>query len=66
MTANIRVLASTISVGDAYVKVNSVDIPIEIKSPTEEEFLSTKAVRQALENKIILLSRGVLRKQNVS
>lgn len=36
-------------------KVNS--IPIEIKSPTEEQHISIKAVRQALENKIILLSR---------
>jgi len=32
-------------------------IPIEIKSPTETEKVSIKAVRQALENKIILLSR---------
>lgn len=32
-------------------------IPIEVKSPTEELMLSTKSVRQALENKIILLSR---------
>lgn len=40
-----------IAVDDAY------SIPIEIKSPTEELFISVKAVRQALENKIILLSR---------
>lgn len=32
-------------------------IPIEIKSPTEEIHLSLKAVRQALENKVVLLSR---------
>lgn len=32
-------------------------IPIEIKSPGEELFISVKGVRQALENKIILLSR---------
>ena len=32
-------------------------IPIEIKSPGEEEFISVKAVRQAVENRIILLSR---------
>ena len=32
-------------------------IPIEIKSPTEEQYISLKAIRQALENKIILLSR---------
>lgn len=40
-----------IAVDDAY------SIPIEIKSPTEEQFISVKAVRQALENKIVLLSR---------
>lgn len=40
-----------IAVDDAYT------IPIEIKSPTEEEYISVKAVRQALENKVILLSR---------
>lgn len=40
-----------IAVDDAY------SIPIEIKSPTEELFISVKAVRQALENKIVLLSR---------
>jgi squalene cyclase len=32
-------------------------LPIEIKSPTEELNISVKAVRQALENKVILLSR---------
>ena len=35
-------------------------VPIEIKSPSEEHFLSTKAVRQAIENKVILLARGGL------
>lgn len=30
---------------------------VEIKSPTEEMHISVKAIRQALENKIILLSR---------
>jgi hypothetical protein len=43
---------------DACVWVGQEFIPIEIKSPTEEFYLSTKAVRQALENKIVLLSRG--------
>ena len=33
-------------------------LPIEIKSPAEETALSTKALRQAVENKIILLARG--------
>lgn len=32
-------------------------IPVEVKSPTEEEMLSVKAIRQALENKILLLAR---------
>jgi hypothetical protein len=46
---------------DACVWLNAVAVPIEIKSPTEEAFLSTKAIRQALENKIILLARGGLK-----
>ena len=33
-------------------------IPIEIKSPAEIKYINTKSIRQALENKIILLSRG--------
>lgn len=45
---------------DAYVVVDGYALPVEIKSPTEEVMLSTKAVRQALENKVILLSRGGL------
>lgn len=45
---------------DAYVLVGGYALPVEIKSPTEEVMLSTKAVRQALENKVILLSRGGL------
>ena len=45
---------------DACVWLGSIAVPIEIKSPTEEAFLSTKAIRQALENKIILLARGGL------
>ena len=43
---------------DAIIDDDKKSIPIEIKSPTEEEFISVKAVRQALENKVILLSRG--------
>ena len=42
---------------DAIIEDSERSIPIEIKSPTEEEHLSIKAIRQALENKIILLSR---------
>lgn len=43
---------------DAFIRIGGDAIPIEIKSPTEEEFLSTKAVRQAVENKVVLLARG--------
>ena len=43
---------------DAWVYFEGDIVPIESKSPTEELSLSTKAVRQALENKIILLSRN--------
>ena len=42
---------------DAWVNLDETVAPIEIKSPTEEAFLSTKAIRQALENKVVLLSR---------
>jgi hypothetical protein len=42
---------------DAIIIHPQYSIPIEIKSPSEEEFISVKAVRQALENKIVLLSR---------
>jgi hypothetical protein len=45
---------------DACLWIGNHAVPVEIKSPTEELFLSTKAVRQALENKIILLARGGL------
>jgi hypothetical protein len=46
---------------DAAVWLDEVAVPIEIKSPTEEAFLSTKAIRQALENKVVLLARGGLK-----
>lgn len=42
---------------DAIIVAPEESIPIEIKSPTEEQHLSLKAIRQALENKVILLSR---------
>lgn len=48
---------------DACVWAGEYALPIEIKSPTEEIMLSTKAVRQAMENKVILLSRGGLETQ---
>ena len=43
---------------DAIIVDSEESIPIEIKSPTEEQHLSLKAIRRALENKVILLSRG--------
>jgi len=46
---------------DACVWVQGYALPVEIKSPTEEIVLATKAVRQALENKVVLLSRGGLK-----
>lgn len=42
---------------DAIIVHSNQSVPIEIKSPTEEQHLSMKAIRQALENKVILLSR---------
>lgn len=42
---------------DAIIIDASRSIPIEIKSPGEGQNISVKAVRQALENKVILLSR---------
>lgn len=42
---------------DALIVDEIESIPIEIKSPMETEFINVKSIRQALENKIILLSR---------
>jgi len=42
---------------DAFIFDPHYSIPIEIKSPGEELFISVKAIRQALENKIILTAR---------
>jgi hypothetical protein len=44
---------------DVIIPDQKFSIPVEVKSPTEELMLSVKAVRQALENKIVLLSRYV-------
>jgi len=44
---------------DAFIYDSKCSVPIEIKSPSEEQFISVKAVRQALENKIVLLSRKI-------
>jgi hypothetical protein len=42
---------------DVMIPDDNYSIPVEVKSPTEEEMLSVKAIRQALENKILLLAR---------
>lgn len=42
---------------DAIIEDKQYSIPVEIKSPSEEENISVKAIRQACENKIVLLSR---------
>lgn len=43
---------------DALITTETRNVPIEIKSPRESKVLTMKAVRQALENKIVLLSRA--------
>ena len=42
---------------DATIVDKKRTIPIEIKSPGETEYVNMKSIRQALENKVILLSR---------
>lgn len=42
---------------DVMIPDDKYSIPVEVKSPTEEEMLSVKAIRQATENKILLLAR---------
>lgn len=42
---------------DVMIPDDENSIPVEVKSPTEEVMLSAKAIRQALENKILLLAR---------
>lgn len=42
---------------DAMIDHKSESVPIEIKSPAEERRVGVKAVEQAVENKVILLSR---------
>lgn len=43
---------------DAIILDDRRSIPIEIKSPGEEAEISVKGIRQALENKIVLLARS--------
>lgn len=42
---------------DVIIPDKKFSIPGEVKSPTEEMMLSVKAIRQALENKVVMLSR---------
>ena len=42
---------------DAIIIHETNSIPIEIKSPTEIQYVNIKSVRQALENKIVMMSR---------
>ena len=42
---------------DVMIPDSQYSIPVEVKSPTEEEMLSVKAIRQATENKVLLLAR---------
>lgn len=42
---------------DVIIPDESYSIPVEVKSPTEEKMISIKAIRQALENKVLLLAR---------
>lgn len=43
---------------DALIKAPGPAIAIEIKSPGEEEYISVKGVKQAVENKVILRARN--------
>lgn len=48
---------------DVMIPDSNYSIPVEVKSPTEEEMLSVKAIRQATENKVLLLARKPYRTQ---
>jgi len=64
MLTSIGLATRITRVGDTNERTDSViidernSIPIEIKSPTETEHIDIKSVRQALDNKIIMLSRN--------
>lgn len=57
MRVNVTRDGDTNNRADAMIIDEKYSIPIEIKSPTEIEYINIKSIRQALENKIILLSR---------
>jgi len=42
---------------DVIIPNGEYSIPVEVKSPTEEMMISVKAIRQAVENKIVMVSR---------
>lgn len=42
---------------DATIKDDKTSIPIEIKSPKEDSQINIKSIRQAFENKVVILSR---------
>ena len=44
---------------DAVVLDRSESMPIEIKSPTEVPYINVKAIRQAVENKIVMIARNM-------
>jgi hypothetical protein len=48
---------------DAAIRHATESVPIEIKSPGEERWISVKAVRQAIENKVIVLARKPFKTQ---
>jgi len=57
MNINVTRDGDTNNRADAIIIDTQYSIPIEIKSPTEIDYVNIKSVRQALENKIVLLSR---------
>jgi len=42
---------------DVIIPNTEYSIPVEVKSPTEEMMISVKAIRQAVENKVVMVSR---------
>jgi len=48
---------------DATLIDNNYSVPIEIKSPREDREINIKSIRQAFENKIVLLSRKFYKTQ---